>query len=80
MLADGELPELESVPEPPPGAPFDKAVLQRLSALCVRTSAYGTRSSTVVALSEGRVEEYWYADGPPDRSEFVDVTGLYAVS
>jgi uncharacterized protein with NRDE domain len=78
MLADGELPELASLPEPPPGAPFDKALLQRLAALCVHTPAYGTRSSTVVALSDGRVEEYGYADGPPDRTEFVDVTGLYA--
>jgi uncharacterized protein with NRDE domain len=77
MLADESMPALEELPELPPGAPFDKPLLQRLAALCVRTSAYGTRSSTVVALREGQVGAYLYADGPPDQTAFVDVRGSF---
>jgi uncharacterized protein with NRDE domain len=77
MLADGSLPGLENVPGPAPEAPFDPAMLQRLSALCVRTQHYGTRSSTVVALAEQRVVEYWSTDGPPDQANFVDLMGLF---
>ena len=43
MLADGTPAPLEALPELPPGAPFDQATLQRLSAVCVRTPVYGTR-------------------------------------
>jgi uncharacterized protein with NRDE domain len=76
-LADGLLPPLESLPEPPPGAMFDRALLARFAALCVRTPMYGTRSSTIVALTPGGVGHYLYADGPPDQTEFLDVSGLF---
>ncbi len=39
-----------------------------LHAVCVRTPQYGTRSSTVIALSPGRVGRYLHADGAPDRT------------
>lgn len=76
-LADAHLPPPEALPDPPPGAPFDKPMLQRLAALCVTTPVYGTRSSTIVALREGEVGEYLYADGPPGVTPFVDVRGLF---
>jgi uncharacterized protein with NRDE domain len=76
VLADGATAALEQIPEPPQGAPFDRERIRQLSSLCVKTNSYGTRSSTIVALSAGRVEHYFYADGPPDESEFVDVTSL----
>lgn len=77
MLADGTPAPLEALPNLPPDAPFDLATLQRLSAVCVRTPAYGTRSSTVVALTARGVGEYWFADGPPDHTDFRDVKGLF---
>jgi uncharacterized protein with NRDE domain len=77
LLSDAALPPLDALPELPPDAPFDKLLLQRLAALCVRTPAYGTRSSTLVALRAGAVGHYLYADGPPDQTPFVDVTELF---
>jgi uncharacterized protein with NRDE domain len=77
MLADGLTPPLETLPDPPATFPFDKGVLAKLAALCVRTPLYGTRSSTVVALVPGGVAHYLYADGPPDEAPFVDVTPLF---
>lgn len=75
-LADGVVPPIEAIPEPPRGT-LDRALIARLAALCVRTPAYGTRSSTIVALTPGGVGEYLYADGAPDQTEFVDVKGLF---
>jgi uncharacterized protein with NRDE domain len=76
-LADGVVPPLEAIPNPPPDSVLDRALLARLAALCVRTPVYGTRSSTIVALTPGGVGAYLYADGPPDQTEFVDVQGLF---
>jgi uncharacterized protein with NRDE domain len=76
-LADGLVPPLEAIPEPPAGSPLDRALIARLAALCVRTPLYGTRSSTLVALTPGGVGAYLYADGAPDQTAFVDVTGLF---
>jgi uncharacterized protein with NRDE domain len=77
-LGDTEMPALSELPELPEGAPYDRPMLQRLAALCVRTPVYGTRSSTIVALREGGVSHYLYADGPPDQAPFRDVRGLFA--
>jgi uncharacterized protein with NRDE domain len=76
-LSDGVMPAFESIPEPPAGSMLDRPLLARLAALCVRTPAYGTRSSTIVAITPRGVGEYLYADGPPDATEFVDVKGLF---
>ena len=76
-LADRQLPEFESIPNPPPTSRMDRALLRELAALCVRTPAYGTRSSTVVALEAQRVLHYGYADGPPDQTAFRDVRALF---
>ena len=48
-----------------------------LSAICVHTPRYGTRSATVAALSEGRVERFYYADGPLCRSSLIEVADLH---
>lgn len=76
-LADRERPALEDVPDLPRPTMLSKEMLRELLALCIRTPAYGTRSSTIVALEAGKVSKYMYADGPPDETAFVDVTGLY---
>jgi uncharacterized protein with NRDE domain len=77
MLADRVLPAWEDIPDPPKHSRFDHALLRELAALSVRTPTYGTRSSTVVMLAPGRVVQYLFADGPPDRTAFVDVTPLF---
>lgn len=53
------------------------AMLRKLSALCVESEHYGTRSSTLVALTPGGVGHYLYADGPPGRTPFEDVMHLF---
>lgn len=77
VLADRVLPPPQDIPEPPSASRFDSPFLRELSALCVRTPAYGTRSSTVVLLEPGRVGQFLYADGPPDQTPFVDITPLF---
>lgn len=77
-LADRARPALEDVPEPAPHPFLTRAMLRELSALCIRTETYGTRSSTIVALAPGRVGHYLYADGPPDSTTLEDVSNLYA--
>lgn len=76
-LADRVLPDLSLVPEPPQNPLFDRALLRELAALCVRTPVYGTRSSTLVALTSAGTARFEYADGPPDQTPFVDVMDLY---
>jgi uncharacterized protein with NRDE domain len=80
VLADRATPPLESIAAPPetPAAPawLTREVLRSLQAICVHTSAYGTRSSTILALAPGRVAHYLFADGPPSEARFDDVTGL----
>lgn len=73
-LGDHETPE--RVPDPPPGSAFDAALLRELQALCVHTPGYGTSSATLLALEPGRVARYLFADGPPCRSPFEDLTPL----
>jgi uncharacterized protein with NRDE domain len=57
-------------------ARFDKELLRELGAPCVHTVAYGTRSSSIVVLAPGDVVRYLYADGPPCRTPYADVTPL----
>lgn len=75
-LADHERPPPGAVPAPPAGSACTQDLVRELQAVCVHTPAYGTRSSTIVALGEGRVARYLYADGPPCRSSYADVTSL----
>jgi len=76
VLSDGSLPDPSEVPAIPPDAPFDQEVARCLQAICVKTPVYGTVSSTIAAVSPGRVEQYWFADGPPSQTSFEDVRRL----
>lgn len=76
VLSDRSLPDPTEVPPIPPDAPFDQEVARYLQAICVETPVYGTVSSTIAALSPGRVEQYWFSDGPPSETSFEDVLPL----
>lgn len=73
-LADG-MTHTVAVPE---GASpfFTEELMRRLSALCVHTPSYGTRSSNLVALESERCAYFAYADGPPDEAGFCEVTAM----
>jgi uncharacterized protein with NRDE domain len=49
-----------------PGSPIEST--------CVHAGAYGTRSSTL--LRTGKAPELWYAEGPPCRAPYRDLTPL----
>jgi uncharacterized protein with NRDE domain len=54
-----------------------REIERELTATCIHTPAYGTRSSTIVALAPGRVVGYVHADGPPGETPFVDRMELF---
>jgi uncharacterized protein with NRDE domain len=50
---------------------------RELTAICIHTPAYGTRSSSIVAFGpSGGVLSYLHADGPPDATPYLDRTEL----
>ena len=50
---------------------------RELTAICIHTPAYGTRSSSIVAFgASGGVLSYLHADGAPDATPYLDRTGL----
>jgi uncharacterized protein with NRDE domain len=57
--------------EPPPSH-LPHAVGRELTATCIHTASYGTRSSTVFAAAPGQTLAYLHADGPPCAAPFVD--------
>jgi len=61
---------------PPPHLPPE--IADALTATCIHTPAYGTRSSTIVGLAPGRVAHYLHADGTPCTTPFVDRGDLLA--
>jgi uncharacterized protein with NRDE domain len=72
-LADHERVPLDSLPEPPPGARFPREVLRELTALCIHTADYGTRSASIAVVEAGGVAALEYAAGPPCTARFEDV-------
>ena len=76
VLADGSLPDPSEVPLVPPGAPFDQEVARYLQAIYVKTPVYGTVSSTIAAVSPGRVDQYWFAEGLPSETSLRDMVHL----
>jgi uncharacterized protein with NRDE domain len=76
VLADDSLPDPSEVPPVPAGAPFDEEVARYLQAIYVKTPIYGTVSSTLAAVTRGRVEQYWFAGGRPSPTSFEDVLHL----
>jgi uncharacterized protein with NRDE domain len=49
---------------------------RELTANCIHSDHYGTRSSTIFALERGRVAAYHHADGPPCVTPYVDCMEL----
>ncbi len=59
---------------PPSHLPPDLA--RALTATCIHSDHYGTRSSTIVAAAPGRILAYRHADGPPCTAPFADRSSL----
>ena len=78
LLADHHRPDPSLLPREGAAHGYDPELLGLLQALCVHTPFYGTRSATVLLLSEGAVERYLYADGPPCQRPFDDLTALFS--
>jgi uncharacterized protein with NRDE domain len=76
VLSDDSLPDPSEVPPLPPNAPFDEEVARHLQAIYVKTPVYGTVSTTIAAVSVGRVEQYQFTEGPPSDDGFEDMIGL----
>ncbi len=49
---------------------------RELTATCIHSDHYGTRSATLVALAPGHVIDYLHADGPPCTSPWLDGRAL----
>lgn len=58
--------------EDTPASHLPPELARELTANCIHSAAYGTRSSAIVALGEGGVIDYRYAYGPPCSAPFVD--------
>jgi uncharacterized protein with NRDE domain len=65
-LGDHTRVPLEEVP--PSHLPAELA--RELTATCIHSDIYGTRSATLLALGVGRVDAYDHADGPPCTTPF----------
>lgn len=59
---------------PPSHLPVELA--RELTATCIHSESYGTRSSTLLALGPGRVIDYRYTVGSPCTSPLVDGRSL----
>ncbi len=59
-----------------PPSPFPPEIARELTATCIHTPAYGTRSSTIAAFAPGAVLAYLHADGPPCTTPFRDLREL----
>lgn len=60
----------------PPPSHLPPEIARELTAVCIHTPRYGTRSSTIFAAGRGEVTAYLHADGPPCTTPFVDQRGL----
>jgi uncharacterized protein with NRDE domain len=59
-----------------PPSHLPPAIARALTAACIHTEAYGTRSSSLVAIDHGTTRAYLHADGPPCVTEYRDRTEL----
>jgi uncharacterized protein with NRDE domain len=75
-LADHERPALDALPDPGPASRFSRAQVRELSALCIHTPLYGTRSAAIAHLVPGGVAAFRWASGPPCQAPLVDATEL----
>lgn len=68
ILGDHEKVPLAEVP--PSHLPVE--IAREMTASCIHTEHYGTRSATLVAIDHGKTVAYRHADGPPCTTPFVD--------
>ena len=61
-----------------PASHLPPELARELTATCIHSERYGTRSATIVAAERGRVIDYLHADGPPCITPFVDRRSLLA--
>jgi uncharacterized protein with NRDE domain len=61
-----------------PPSHLARELARELTATCIHSDAYGTRSATIIAADRSRVIEYLHADGPPCVTAFVDRRSLLA--
>ncbi|HSD86427.1 MAG TPA: NRDE family protein [Kofleriaceae bacterium] len=73
-LADHSRVAIEDVP--PSHLPPELA--RELTATCIHSELYGTRSASLVAVEPGRIAAYLHADGPPCTTTFADRMELLA--
>jgi len=52
-------------------------IAHALTAACIHTDGYGTRSATIFAAAPGRVLQYLHADGPPCTTPLLDRSSLF---
>jgi uncharacterized protein with NRDE domain len=74
LLGDHSRVDLADVPP----SHLPPTLARELTATCIHSELYGTRSSTLVALDRGRVAAYLHADGPPCVTAYVDQMELLA--
>ena len=72
-LGDHARATLAATPEDPH---LPRELARELTATCIHSPSYGTRSSTILAAAPGQLIEYLHADGPPCTSPFVSRRGL----
>jgi uncharacterized protein with NRDE domain len=61
----------------PPPSHLPPELARELTATCIHSPAYGTRSSTILAARPGETLAYLHADGPPCTAAFVDRRDLW---
>jgi len=59
-----------------PPSHLPREVARELTAICIHTDFYGTRSASLIALEPGRVAAYRASDGPPGETPFTDRMAL----
>jgi len=59
-------------PDQVPPSHLPPELAREMTAICIHSEHYGTRSSTLLAIEKARVAAYLHADGPPCTTPFVD--------
>jgi uncharacterized protein with NRDE domain len=59
-----------------PPSHLPRELARELTATCIHSEHYGTRSASLIAIEHGRVAQYLHAEGSPCTHEFEDKRGL----
>jgi uncharacterized protein with NRDE domain len=62
--------------EDTPPSHLPRELARELTAACIHTDQYGTRSSTLLAIDAGKVVAYLHADGPPCTAIYNDLKAM----